>query len=586
MSASKESVQRTRHFNVLKSTVERADKLTTNADTSSVVIFREALDTDWSNYIASFNLHETTLIGKDETELTTIGKEFTTMHDAYLSTKVHLGKLLTANQTGGALNSTMFDATAHDAAKTVKMPPIKITTFAGELKDWTEFKATCRSILTERIADVQRLQYLKEALSGEPRELVAHILPAEGAYERAMKLLVDRYENVRAIVNSHLHKLYTIRRDKAPNESIEILRKIINTINGLKAALHGIDINTNTWDAILIYNTSQCLHPLSLKAWEERLEGKKVIPSLEIYLNFLETRITILENTATFSVNAQSPKNIPKPYNFPKRDTKFDKEKIQTFYTLKAEFKCLICKKNHLSNRCDELNRMSIRERRSAVEKSGVCFNCLQSHVVANCPFMPTCKKCDGNHHTMLHEGKPTVLLNQADETSDDESVVENAVEKVSMISAEHFFHITNNSMTVLATALIPILRNGQSMVLRALIDQGSTANLITNRACQALQLPQTPANIPMTGIGNSPVGIVLAKTAFKFGSVYNTSYRYDVKSIVVKSITTTQKVDSTSVNEWQHNFSKQTKSMYCWAPLRMRKLFWKASKREKSMNQ
>lgn len=549
---SKESVYRTRYHGILKSTVEKAEKLTANADVSSVAIFRDELETGWSNYSSAFNTHEETLIGKDENALSTITKEFSTMHDAYLSTKLHLGKLMSANP-GGALNSTMFDSNAHDTAKTVKMPPIKISTFSGELKEWTEFKATCRSILTEKIPDVQRLQYLKEALSGEPRELVAHILPADGAYDRAMKLLVNRYENIRAIVNSHLQRLYTIKRDDATNESIGVLRTIINTINGLKAALHGIDIETDSWDAILIYNTAQCLHPASLKAWEERLEGKKVIPTLETFLNFLETRITILESTASFCTVVPPQKTTSKPFNFPKRDYKSDKDKVKTFYTLKAEFKCLICKKNHLSNRCDELNRMTVRQRREAVHKSGVCFNCLQSHVVANCPFMPTCKKCDGNHHSMLHEEKPTVLLNQAEEISDDESVMENAGDKISIVSAEHFFHITDNAITILATALIPIQWNGRSIVLRALIDQGSTANLITNRACQALQLPRTRANIPMTGIGNSPVGIVLAKTAFSFGSIHNKSYRHGVRAIVVQSITTTTSVDSATVNEWRH---------------------------------
>lgn len=118
----------------------------------------------------------------------------------------------------------MFDATAHEAAKTVKMPPVKLTPFSGELKEWNEFKATCRSILVDKIPDVQRLQYLKEALIGERRELVSHILPATGAFERAMKLLVGRYENTRAIVNSHLHRLYTISRDDASSESIDVLQ--------------------------------------------------------------------------------------------------------------------------------------------------------------------------------------------------------------------------------------------------------------------------------------------------------------------------------------------------------------------------
>lgn len=108
------------------------------------------------------------------------------------------------------------------------------------------------------------------------------------------------------------------------------------------------------------------------------------------------------------------------------------------------------------------------------------------------------------------------------------------------MMSAEYFHHVKNNSITVLATALVPIQSNGRSIILRALIDQRSTANLITNRACQTLGLPRT-------------VGMALAKTAFAIGSVHNTSYRYDIKSIVVQTITSTQSTDLDTVNKWRH---------------------------------
>lgn len=363
----KQAACRSRYHGILKTTVDKAEKLTGNAEYSSIAIYREELETDWSNYSSAFNLHEDTLIGRDENALTSINAEFTAMHNTYISAKLHLGKLAAAVQGANVLNSTLLDTSNIDGTKTVKLPPVKLSVFSGELKEWTEFKATCRSILTDKILDVQRLQYLKEALTGEPRELVAHILPAEGAYERAMKLLVGRYENVRANVNGHLHRLYTIERDTATGEATATLRKVINTINGLKAALKGVDIETDTWDSILIFNTSQCLHPNSRKAWEEKLEGKRVIPTLESYLNFLEARINILENTVSFTTLV----NHHKQPMIVKREFK-----AKAFYTLKAEFKCLICKKNHLSQRCDELYRMSASERRAAVHKSGVCFNC------------------------------------------------------------------------------------------------------------------------------------------------------------------------------------------------------------------
>lgn len=167
------------------------------------------------------------------------------------------------------------------------MTPIRVPMFNGDPNVWAEFKATCRSVLTDKIHDVARLQLLKEALKGEPRELVQHVLPGDGCYERAMLLLKKRYENPRTLVNGQLRRLYTIPHNEPNREIIVTLRTIMNTINSLKAALDGCEIDTSTWDAILVLNTSQCLHAESLKAWEEKLEGTRVVPSLSQYLELI-----------------------------------------------------------------------------------------------------------------------------------------------------------------------------------------------------------------------------------------------------------------------------------------------------------
>lgn len=102
-----------------------------------------------------------------------------------------------------------------------------------------------------------------------------------------------------------------------------------------------------------------------------------MIPSLETYVDFLETRILIVDSTAAFGTVVEQSKPAPRPFNFHRRDARGDKEKLKVFYTLKADYKCLICKRNHLSNRCDELSRIPIHERRTKVHSCGACINCL-----------------------------------------------------------------------------------------------------------------------------------------------------------------------------------------------------------------
>lgn len=84
---------------------------------------------------------------------------------------------------------------------TVKLATIRMTPFSGNPEEWIEFKATCEAVLVDSVPEIQRLQQLKDTSVGEPRQIVSQVLPFDGAYNKAMKLLKDTYESTRAIVD-------------------------------------------------------------------------------------------------------------------------------------------------------------------------------------------------------------------------------------------------------------------------------------------------------------------------------------------------------------------------------------------------
>lgn len=250
-------------------------------------------------------------------------------------------------------------------------------------------------MLTDQIAEIQRLQCLKEALVGEPRELIANVLPSDGAFERAMLLLKQEYENARAIVNESLRRLFAIARNEPNKENVPTNRSVINTVRSVTTTLTGCDIDVSTWDSILIFYTTQLLHPATVTAWEESLSGSRIIPSLTTYLNFLSTRVSILQSVDALG-NASQNGSQTKLTNHRFRQTQSkDKNSPRLFHTLKADYKCVICQRNHIPTRCDELVRMPIEQRKTVVSQNGLCLNCLQSHALETCPFNATCKKCN-----------------------------------------------------------------------------------------------------------------------------------------------------------------------------------------------
>lgn len=88
-------------------------------------------------------------------------------------------------------------------------------------------------------------------------------------------------------------------------------------------------------------------------------------------------------------------------------------------------------------------------------------------------------------------------------------------------------------------------------MYVRALIDQGSTANLISYKICKALCLPESGVNIPITCVGGHISYKVTKKTSFTLRSIVNDSFSTQVPALIVPRITT---LNSSQIQDsWEH---------------------------------
>lgn len=288
---------RERKLKMLKTVINSINKMNENDSDSAILVLRSDLDTRWSEYMHAFESQEAVVIAVGDESLTELSTEFTGMHNSYLKAKIHASDILSDPTDTGqqTLNSTM---NTNENRPAFKMAPMKILPFSGELADWIEFKATCDTILIANFPEVQRLQYLKDALFGEARSLVSHILPGQGAFDRAMQLLKDRYDNQRSIINAHLKQLYAIPSIDTP--SAESFRSMLNVLNGLVAALNCYGIDTSSWDSILVFHISQCFDKNTLMQWEDKLDGKRSVPKLRILIEFLQVRITVSQTTEAF----------------------------------------------------------------------------------------------------------------------------------------------------------------------------------------------------------------------------------------------------------------------------------------------
>lgn len=556
---------RLRTLRLFKSVVGNVSKLNGDADVSTLYVMKEELTSKWSDYMRAFEEHESALSSMASPDLNSVSQEFIEQHNKYVQAKITIARLL---EQAPSTNSRPLAAPATSApiiAPSFKMPPIRITPFDGSLCDWIEFKATCESVLKDHIPDVHRLQCLKDALVGEPRTLVSHILPAEGAYHQAMTLLKSRYENTRAIINESLRKLYAIPLMSTSNATA--LRSMLNTVNGLLASLHSCNIDTRSWNSILIFHLSQRFDKTTIEQWEEKLNGKRSIPEWKAFVEFLEVRITVCETTENFStvepIERQTKVNFKQPNPKQNFDQKRPIERVKAFYTIKSDYKCALCGRNHLPSRCDELGKMSAKNRIAVVRKNNLCDNCFYPHHVRECPFLPACRHCSQPHNTLLHIDERHMFLNQVERNESDEpndcqkieTLCDENEDLLSRLSDAYFYHVSESDTesALLSTAMIPVRSNGRSALLRAFIDGGSTGNLITVNACRLLQLKYPRLNMLMTGVGGSPVGNVLGRVMIDIGSIHNENFSLIIRAIVVKSIGSVNGFNQEERSAWHH---------------------------------
>lgn len=96
----------------------------------------------------------------------------------------------------------------------------------------------------------------------------------------------------------------------------------------------------------------------------------------------------------------------------------------------------------------------------------------------------------------------------------------------------------TDDKITLLATALCVVAdTNGTKVVLRALIDQGTTCSFITDKAARLLKLNRKPTKITIQGIGNSHMD-AREEVNLSIRPHFKSNFQLETTAVVLKTIT------------------------------------------------
>nr|CAH7755001.1 unnamed protein product [Callosobruchus chinensis] len=182
-----------------------------------------------------------------------------------------------------------------DPLQGVKLPVINLPTFDGTLQNWLEFRDIFESLIhkNDSISNVQRFHYLRASLSHEPAQLIKGIVFSAQNYELAWNLLVERYNNDKMLVQSHIKNIFNI--EPIHKESAKNIRNLLDTLNKNMRALAQLQLPTEHWDVPMVYLMSIKLDSVTAREWETYKSRHKDSLSLNDFIKFLSSRVEILE---------------------------------------------------------------------------------------------------------------------------------------------------------------------------------------------------------------------------------------------------------------------------------------------------
>lgn len=413
----------------------------------------------------------------------------------------------------------------------VRLPKIDLVVFDGRYQNWLEFRDTFISLIhsRENMDNINKLHYLRASLKGSALLVIDNLDFRAENYDAAWKLLCSRYDNKRLLVNNHVRELFNV--EPMRNESYLSVRRLIDVTNKNLRALSTLGQPTQHWDTLIIHMMSEKLDSVSQRAWEEHRNTLSNPPSLEIFITFLSNRADLLETlqenkgkhykfeshkSNTNLLIATSNNNSSNKHN--KSSNKFQKKIIP----------CPMCNQAHFLFNCETFRALSVESRIQKAKESKVCLNCLRpGHLESNCSLVP-CKYCKKRHSTLLHIHEPIVHPEPAMPSV---SSVSNFASSGN--SQQH----TTPSHVLLSTARVQVLDcAGDVHSARLLLDNGSTANFVTQSLCGKLGLSRRCASSTVTGINNNTSNITQS-CSLTIKSCHN-DYIFTVDCLILPNIT------------------------------------------------
>lgn len=287
----------------------------------------------------------------------------------------------------------------------VKLPNIDLPKFDGNYERWIPFRDLFESLIASNNAlpNVQKLYYLRSALTSEAAKVFNSLEVTNDNYETAWNLLKQRFENKRLIVQYLIQMLLDI--PAITKESHTDLRLLVDNISQYMQSLTKLGQPVESWSTIIIHIILPKIDKGSRREWESKRSTIENFPTFTEFIDYLINRSAFLEAVNRTNQNSQNA-----AANHHRKDGKYipgHHKNVTQSYVTSGDSSCVMYSGNHGLQDCQVFLKMSVKDRASEVKKKRLCIKCFRGFHGQNCKSS-NCKTCKGNHNTLLHRNDST----------------------------------------------------------------------------------------------------------------------------------------------------------------------------------
>nr|XP_024219782.1 uncharacterized protein LOC112211776 [Halyomorpha halys] len=323
-----------------------------------------------------------------------------------------------------------------------QLPNIRIPEFDGELSSWTRFRDTFIALVhhNTQLAPVNKMHYLKNALSGEPASLLAGF--------SFWDALVREYNNPRVLASRCLQRVLNHKCPTSGGERAKYASYLAEVGEGVES-FRALALEDET-DVIVSTLALRALDPVTRRHFQ-LAHASSEFPTVDEIIAIVRQRLMACKLSHEFDMQPrfENPRNKPTgrgkdgvslltrksgpstsvspgPSGSPPRRASPRKSggsgRRQSLGTSSrgksvspGKERSLRCERRHLLGRCFRFLALIPQERSDFIMSSSLCRNCLRSgHHASKCSSEFNCTFCRAKHHSVLHvesrSGSPAAI--------------------------------------------------------------------------------------------------------------------------------------------------------------------------------